>query len=112
MIQVDNETRERAIRAIKAYTADGYTVTEIAELLGLESSAHISNVLTQKRQPGPTLIKAMVKAKWIPKPPPYPYFKIRRDDANAAAQQIINTLGVDFALDLTWALTNTDISHR
>lgn len=96
---MDTTTKKEALRAISAHLADGYTVQEIADLLGV-SSAHISNVTTQKREPGPTLIKAMVRHHWIAKPPPYRYYKIRRDDPEAAAQQIWKRLGREFGLDL------------
>lgn len=94
------EIKRKAKQAIYAKVKEGYTVSEIARQLGLNSSAHISNVTSQRREPGPTLVEAIIEHGWIPKPPPYPYFKIRRDNTEAAAAQIMQTLGRTYVLAL------------
>lgn len=79
-----------------------FPVTTIARELGV-NTAHISLVNSGKRRPSPTLIRAMTAAGWI-NPEPYPYYKIRRDDAEHAARHIVGTLGIEYAADLVRGL--------
>lgn len=85
--------------ALNKRLREGWTVSLIATRLGL-NSAHISNVVSQKRPPGPTLILAMIKHGWLPEPPPYPYFKIRNDDPSRAAKQLADNFDATFLCEL------------
>lgn len=93
-----NKTTEKTV--LERKTAD-LGVAGVAAVLGV-NSAHISNVVsTGERDVGPTLRRAMIAAGWIPRPDPYPYFKIRRDDPAIAAKQIVDRVARN-DLDARW----------
>ena len=74
-----------------------FTPCELADQLGIHN-AHIYRA--RKGTFSPTLIAAMRREGMIPPRPPYPYFKIRRDDHARAAAQIFDTLGREYAAEL------------
>jgi transcriptional regulator with XRE-family HTH domain len=90
------ETQKRAVATIFKALDQGWTVQSLADMLEI-SSAHISNVTSGERKPGRTLINSLIEAGWLDKPPPYPYFKIRRDNPESAAYRIVQRLGVSYA---------------
>ena len=83
--------------------ANGVGISKMAEALGV-NSGHISHVVSQRRKPGPTLVKAMLKNGWLPKPEPYPYFKIRKDDPEVAAKQLIDNMTMRYCRQLARCL--------
>lgn len=73
------------------------TPCQLADELGIHN-AHVYRA--RKCDFSPTLVAAMRRDGMIPPRPPYPYFKIRRDDPKTAAKQIIDNLGLDYSYRL------------
>jgi len=112
---MNHKQRKAAYESLKACKESGYRVQAMADDLGI-NSAHISHVLSGARPPGPTLIKALVDKGWMDSPPPYPYFKIRRDNAKIAAKQLLDNFGWEYLIklaeELSWRILTDEAASE